>query len=167
MTPEALFRALQQLPPRAAQTLLFRCVERRTAEGCAALYGIGLEQWKLLFFEAARGLVGEVDPLPDAQRVGLAAQLHAAFEGTAEPAELAHLLTPLRRLVEHREEIERLRAEAERAAAASPARARETWLRRLAVVAIIAVSLFVWLRDRDKPPPPVDPRTRQLPLPRQ
>jgi hypothetical protein len=53
----------------------------------------------------------------------------------------------------HREEVHRLLVEAERAAAASPARAREGWLRLIAVALIVAVSLFVWLRERNKPPP--------------
>lgn len=152
------------MPPRAAQTLLFRCVEGHSAEACAALYGIGLPQWQVLFLDAARALTGETQALPDAERTRRAHLLFAAFEGNGAEDPLA---PALRALAAQKDDVRALLLAAEQAAAASPARARETWLRRAAVVAIIAISLFVWWRDRDKPPPSADPRTRQLPLPRQ
>lgn len=167
MTPPELQRALAAMPPRAAQTLLFRCVEQHSTDACAALYGVGLPQWRILFFDAARALIGEVRPLPDAERATRAAELDALYgDPRASPRpDQAPLLTPLRALAEHRGEVRRLLIDAERAAEASPARAREAWLRRIAVVAIIAVSIFVWMRDREAPPKR-PPEQRQLPLPR-
>lgn len=163
MTPARLQRALETMPSRAAQTLIFHCVEGRSAPECAALYGIGLAQWEILFLEAARALAGDTAPLEDGARRSLAGQLQRAGE-TEPPADskLVPLLALLRSLTEQRDEVQRLLLEAERAAAASPARAREAWLRRLAVAAIIAVSLFVWLREREQPP---TPPPRHFPLP--
>jgi hypothetical protein len=159
MTAFELQRALSAMPPRAAQTLMFRCLEMQTAEECAALYGIGLPQWNILFLEAARALTGESSLLGDAERRALADELYRQCEllltpGAPEPATLDPRIVRLAALVHHREEVRRLIVEAERTAAQSPARRREGWLRRAAVVAIIGVSLFVWMRDRDKPPEP-------------
>lgn len=137
MTPAQLHAALAQMNPRAAQTLIFRCVENRSDAECAALYGVGQPQWRALYFEAARALVGEVSALPDSER------------GTLSP----RLIAALADLTTHAEEVQRLRVEAEQAAAVSPARARETWTRRAAIALIIGVSLFVWLRERNAPPP--------------
>ena len=158
------------MPPRATQTLLFRCVEGRTAQECAELYGIGLPQWQRLFFDAARAFVGDTTPIADGPCTTLANQLHHALERAPEVADLAGqdpqvalLAAQLRSLIQQRAEVDRLLIEAEATAAASPARAREAWLRRLAVVVIIAVSLFVWLRERNPPPTPIK---SHFPLPR-
>ncbi|GEM_PF-2173372 len=145
MTPAELHAALAQMNPRAAQTLIFACVEGRPVEECAALYGVGLPQWEVLFFEAARGLLGQTQPLSDADRRAQATAL-----ASSAPSPLSDALASL---AAHADEVQRLRIEAERAAALSPARARETWVRRVAVALIIGVSLFVWLRERNAPTP--------------
>ncbi len=153
MTPPELQRALAQMPSRSAQTLVLSCIEGRSPAECAALYGVDLPQWEILFFEAARALVADVKPLPDADRRRLATALQEQLRFdpslvTLAPAAAIHAL------ITHREEVHQLTVEAERAAAASPARAREGWLRRVAVVVIVAVSFFVWLRERNKAPEP-------------
>lgn len=162
MTPPELHRALAQMPSRSAQILIFRCVEGRAPADCAALYGVGLPQWEVLQLEAARALAGQTLPLADAERANLGRRLAAqldAPEPVEADAEVDALTGLLRSLRSNGPELQRLLLEAERAGAASPARAREAWLRRLAVVVILAVSLFVWLRERNKPAP-------QIPLPR-
>ena len=111
------------------------------------MYGIGVPEWELLFFEAARALANETTPLSDLTRRNLATQLQAELANPG--AKLLEVSSFIAALTLHREEVHRLVREAERAAAASPARAREGWLRRIAVVLIIAVSLFVWLRERN------------------
>jgi hypothetical protein len=138
------------MPPRSAQTLVFRCVDGQSPEACAALYGIGLPQWQVLFLEAARHLAGLRQPLPDAERLALAPRLENALQ-EGDP-KLATLTLPLSDLIRQRDEVRALIAAAELAAAQSPERNRETWLRRVAVVLIIAVSIYVWWRDKDKPP---------------
>lgn len=148
MTPLELQRALGQMPPRAAQTLIFRCVDARTPAECAALYGVGLPQWEVLQLEAARALAQQTQPLPDAERARLGRRLAALLDAPEPPAdpEVGPLAELLRSLRAQGPQVQQLLVEAERAAAASPARTRETWLRRLAVVVIIAVSLLVWLK---------------------
>ena len=163
MTPLELQRALAAMPPRAAQTLVFRCVEGRSAAECAALYGIGLPQWQLLFLDAARSLVGQSAPLDDQARPDLAQRLQRLLdEGGSEPDPL---VDRLRGLTEHRDEVRRLTLAAEEAAARSPARQREGWLRRIAVVLIIVASIYVWLRDKGATPAP-GPRDRPTAEPR-
>ena len=160
MTAPELQQALARMPSRFAQALIFHCVEGRTAPECAALYGIGVPQWEILFLDAACALASQPAPLTDAARLTLATHVQADLAqppSAALPASRA-----AQALILHREEVHRLLLETERAAAASPARAREGWLRRLAVVLIIAVALFVWLRERNKPPPPTQ---SHFPLP--
>ena len=158
MTALELQRALASMPSRSAQTLVFRCVDGRSPSECAALYGVGLPQWEVLFLEAARQLVGQPAPLYDGTLEALASQLQRALSG--EDPQLADLVNPLRALTAEREEVRRLIAAAEAAAAHSPAQTRELWLRRVAVVLIIVASIYVWLRDRDKPPEPQGTRSR-------
>ena len=146
MTARELQEALAAMPPRMAQTLIFHCVEGRTPGECAELYGVGLPQWQILFFEAARALAGEAAALPDEARTSSAPRLVETLRG-ADP-EPSALVFPLRELIREREEVQRLILEAERAAAHSPERRRNDWLRRVAMVAIIVVSILIWLRDR-------------------
>ncbi len=163
MTSNELQRALGQMPSRAAQTLILRCLEGRSIQTCAELYGIGVSQWQILFFDAARALAADARPIPDPQRAVLADRLQRALvslqhdeagDALLRDPVIAPLAALLQSLVDQREEVQRLLLEAERVAASAPARVRETWLRRLAVVVIIAVSLFVWLRERNKTPAP-------------
>jgi hypothetical protein len=158
VTSLELQRALGRMPSRAAQTLILRCLEGRSVETCASLYGVGVPQWQILFFDAARALAGDPVPLADPQRARLADRLQRAAgppeQGSMHEPRIVALAALLQSLVDQRDEVQRLLFEAERAEASSPARVRETWLRRLAVVVIIAVSLFVWMRERSKPPTP-------------
>ncbi len=141
-----LHRGLTQLPSRFAQTLIFHCLESRPPQECAALYGIDLPQWEILFWEAARGLARETAPLSDFQRRALAAQLQSELTHPVPNPMRASVAAAALRV--RREEVHRLLIEAERVAAESPARARDGWLRRLAVGVIIVVSILVWLRER-------------------
>lgn len=72
-----------------------------------------------------------------------------------------HLLH-LRALTQHKEAVRRRLVEAEEAAARSPARARETWLRRLAIIAILALSAWFYWKEQHKPPQPPPPAHRPL-----
>jgi hypothetical protein len=150
--PAALLQALGALHSRAAQVLIFRCLEGRPPQECAALYGVDVPQWEILFLDAARALASDTAPLDDSIRKTLARRLQAELATpVAEPLPATKAVAALSA---NAQEVQRLLAEAEQRAAASPERAREGWIRRLAVVLIIGVSLFVWLRERNKPPAP-------------
>ncbi|MEW5742020.1 MAG: hypothetical protein AB1938_24105 [Myxococcota bacterium] len=69
-------------------------------------------------------------------------------------AAVATWLEYLRALAAHRDAVRQRIAAAEEAAARSPARARETWLRRLAIVAILALSAWFYWKEQQRPPKP-------------
>src|SRR5689334_22479853 len=62
MTPAELQAALAKMPARSQQILAHRLLDERSPEQCAALYGLTLPQWDVLFlgavndFEEALGL---------------------------------------------------------------------------------------------------------------
>ncbi|MEW6433822.1 MAG: sigma factor-like helix-turn-helix DNA-binding protein [Myxococcota bacterium] len=84
-----------------------------------------------------------------------------ALERTADaaPAEqVKPLADVLGALAAHRDGLKRRLADAEAAAARSPARAREVWLRRIAIAVILALTAYFYWRDQHAPPPPPLPR---------
>lgn len=79
----------------------------------------------------------------------------AAAQGAGATRPLAELLAAL---ATHRDGLKRRLAEAEAAAARSPTRTREVWLRRLAIAVILALTAYFYWRDQHAPPPPPLPR---------
>src|ERR1700752_1852828 len=51
-----LWRALTRIPPRSAQLLTFRCVEGKSLEDCAALYGVSTQALGVHLLRAASQL---------------------------------------------------------------------------------------------------------------
>lgn len=156
----ALFRLLSHAPPRSAEV-----VKRVTLEGLplaelAALYGVDGPRAEVLVFRAFLDVhSGGTAVLPDAEE---ATEVRAFFSGagggTAPP------LRALRGQLEANREA--LRALLEQAAAEwerSPARGREEWLRRLAIVLVLALSAFFYWREQHKPRPPPERRPTVAP----
>jgi hypothetical protein len=80
-------------------------------------------------------------------------------------------LERLRAIAAHRDAVRRRIADAEEAAARAPARARENWLRRAAILAILALSAWFYWTERQRPPkgtlpPRTLPRDFDAPQPR-
>ncbi len=143
MTPVELADLLLAMPPRSAQVLGNRFLEGRSREDCAALYGLTLESWDALLFRSAREFgVPHPASISYEDEVREAAALRSQLE--SDPSH------PLNALTQHRDEVRRLLVEAELKAEASPARARETLLRRLAIVAILVLSAYFYWRQQEK-----------------
>lgn len=162
----ALWRALRRLPGRHAQLLMSLFVERREDAVVAALYGIGSEALEVHRLRAATLLVKALstpgsDPvLPVAQRLSFAEErrrarrLTAAISG-AEPASgdpelqtCAHSLQALRR------QGAQVQAAAESEALAwerSPEHRRAELIRKLALVALIALAAWLYFRSGGGP----------------
>ena len=143
MTPLELQAALARTPARSVQVLSHRLLEARSREECAALYGLTLELWDVLFLRAFRDFeqaLGRPQPTPD--------------EATerAEAARLSSQLPPeLAALAEHRDELARLIARAQAEYEASPAYTFETWARRIAIALIVALTAyFYWSEEQQK-----------------
>jgi len=138
------------MDPRAAHVLVMRLVDGRSRAECAAAFGIRPEAFDVKLWRAMRALL-EPDAPPErfeSERLAAAA-LGRAMDGedSAEPrvASAAALASELR------VQAPALRAALDAAARAdedSPARRREDWLRRAAIVVIIALTAFFYLRGR-------------------
>lgn len=157
-----LHLALSRAHPRTVQVLLARFVARtdqgdgRTFDAFSGFYGVPAGSAKVLLWRAVRELDAILRgqpapaPLPFELEARAAEALHAALESPLPPAseELASLIVPLRALTAHAAELRQRVAAAERAELESPAYARETWLRRLAIVVVLVLSAwFYWKAD--------------------
>lgn len=153
MTPAELQHTLAKIHARSARVLTHALLDDRSREDCARLYGITPGQWDVLFLRAARDFERALQNAPPS-----APQPHLG-ELTAAPAlrdALAARSTPLAlALLELREQRDAVKVELARAEAtheASAAYAVEVWLRRIAIVAILALTAyFAWRDEQLKP----------------
>jgi hypothetical protein len=158
---DGLLAALNRLHPRALQVLLARFVAQtdsgpgRDRARFATFYGVELPAADLLLFRAAREFEAALDGVPpspprdfdDEQRAS--AELVAALESPTPPMSqrLGRLVDALRALTTHAATIRDRLSAAERAELESPEYARETWLRRIAIVLVLALSGWFYLKD--------------------
>lgn len=150
----SLQQALGRMSPRLAQVLLRRFVEHRSRDEFGALYGLQLEQADRLVYRASRSLeaalagMPEPGPMPDRQEIE---QTHALLR--AQPPFLTALSA-------QHEALSVALEQAAREAESSPARAREEWLRRIAIVLVLALAGYFYWRDH------FGPKERRPPEPR-
>jgi hypothetical protein len=147
--------ALGRMSPRLMQVLLRRFVEQRSREDFATLFGLSLEAADLLVWKAARALdaalagVDEPGPLPRDEEDAAS----RAFAASPTEAVVA--------LGEHRVPLQQALVRAELEAESSPAQIRENWLRRVAIVLVLAAASYFYWRDH------FGPTSRRPPEPRQ
>lgn len=142
---ETSLRALTTAHPRSMQVLLARFGNNppRSCAQLAAHYGTSEQSAKLLVLYAARDFEAALNhhpsppPLPDDEAHRAADALEASLDARA-----TDLAAALLDLTTHADGLRHRLTEAERAELASPEYARETWLRRLAIVAVLAGSAW-------------------------
>ncbi len=161
-TPQELADALRAIPPRAAQVLGYRLLEGHDANACAEHYGVTAEAFDVLLLRSAHPLAarfGFAQPLPDdfAAEQAMATGLRAALESNADDP----LAAPLRALAAEKDAVRALLLQAEEAYLRSPAAQRELWLRRLAIVVVLALSAWFWWREQESKKPHLEPRPGQ------
>lgn len=157
MDADTSYRALTQLHPRHAQVLVARFVAQtpggdgRAFADFATFYGVPDASAKVLLWRAVRefeaALRGDPvgPPLGFDDEVREAEALHAALERAGDAGTT---VAALRALTTHAPVLRQRIRDAERAEVESPAYARETWLRRLAIVVVLALSAwFYWKAD--------------------
>jgi hypothetical protein len=161
---ETLHQSLSRVHPRTLQVLLARFVapgaELREGNGrslaqFAAFYGVPPAAAKVLLWRAVREFDAVVRgqpppaPLPFELEARAAEALHGALESPLPPPsrELASLVEPLHALTAHATALRERLAAAERAELDSPQYARETWLRRAAIVLVLALSGWFYFKD--------------------
>lgn len=161
MDVDGLLAALNRLHPRALQVLLARFVAHtdsgpgRDRARFAAFYGVERSAADVLLFRAASefeaALTGASTPPPrdfdDEQRAS--AELIAALESPSPPTSqrVGRLVDALRALTTHAAALRERLSAAERAELESPEYARETWLRRIAIVLVLALSGWFYFKD--------------------
>ena len=158
--------ALRTLPYRPSAFLVKRLVQGRPLEESAAFYGISPETFSVHLLRAGLALTGAVAlpcraPENDAEEDVWARALAEALERetAAVPAALAETVALCRRLRALGPEVAAALEAAEREEEDSPKRQREDWLRRLAVLALLGLTAYLYCNRPEEPPErPVQPR---------
>ncbi|NOK19236.1 hypothetical protein [Corallococcus carmarthensis] len=162
LSPEALVAALRELEPRTAAVLIRRLVERRPLTECTAWYGISSNAFSALLLRSAVALARQLGLSarpPESQEEATAWERMLAVAVEKDTAPVPVPLAPMawlcRRMHELGPEVEAALARAAEADAESPGRAREEWLRRLAVAALLALTAWLyWIRPPEPEPRP-------------
>ncbi|WP_434380375.1 hypothetical protein [Melittangium boletus] len=161
---------LRALPPRAAALLLMRLAQGRPRAGCAAFYGIRPEVFDIHLLRAALALSRALalpvrEPETDAEETLWAQALAGSLDEASARVPMALRATGAlcERLRALGPELAAALQAAERAEEASPASKREDLLRRLAILALLALTAYLYLNRPEEPParaPPALPRER-------
>jgi hypothetical protein len=161
-----LCAALRALPYRESAILVHRLVRGRTLEESAAFYGISPEAFSVHLLRAGLSLTAAAvlpcrPPENDAEETLWARALTEALERetAAVPPGLTSPVALCRRLRALGPEVAAALEAAEREEEGSPNRTREDWLRKLAVLALLGLTGYLYCnRPEDPPERPVQPR---------
>ena len=165
-TTADVLAALRALPYREAAFLLTRLTQGRSLEQSATFYGIPPDAFSVHLLRAALGATRAASlpcraPENDAEEDVWARALSVALErdgGPAVPAPLAAPVALCRRMQALGGQVTEALQAAERADEDSPARRREDWLRRLAVLALLGLTAYLYFTR-----PPEEPPARNIP----
>ncbi|CAM4473031.1 hypothetical protein HJC10_28385 [Corallococcus exiguus] len=167
LSPEALSEALRALEPRTAAVLVRRLVERRPQAECAAWYGISSDAFSVLLLRSAVALarqLGQPARSPESPEEATAWERMLAMAVEKDTAPVPVPLAPVawlcRRMHALGPEVEAALDKAAQADADSPGRAREEWLRRLAVAALLALTAWLYWSRPPEPEPRPERRMR-------
>lgn len=147
---DALFRLLSAAPPRSAEVVKRHTLGKASVEQLAALYAVTPEQAKRVLLRALLDVEsGGTTRVADADEPALA---DAVLGPVAPPEPLAQKLRAL--IAALNAHADALRAALDEAAVAfekSPDRTRDDWLRRLAIVVVLALTAYFYWREANKP----------------
>lgn len=160
---DALFRLLSAAPPRSAEIVKRVALAGLDFPAIAALYGVDLPRAQVLVFRAFLDVEsGGSARVPDERE---AAQVEIMLGPTLEaPGEGAQARRLWDRLTGHRVELKARLEQSAAAFAASPDRQRDEWLRWAAIVLVLVLSAFFWVREQNKPLPPPQKRPTVAPV---
>lgn len=157
---ETLVHLLLNAPPRSAAIVKHAALDGLSMKELATLYGIDEPRAQTLLFRALRDVqFAALRPLPDEAEAKEVALMMAGLGGEGEGARARQLLEALSA---HREALqEKLAAHAD-AYARAPEREKEEWLRRLAIVAVLAMAAFFYWQSQQRPAPHPRPDSRSV-----
>jgi hypothetical protein len=158
---DALYLALTRVSPRARHVLVARFIAKaevgdgRSQAAFAAFYGIAEDAARVLLWRAVNEfdamLTNRAAPTPLAfeEEQRRAKTLCAALEAEQPPTsqELGRTLEALRALQGNAAVIRERLSLAELAELSSPEYARETWLRHIAIIVVVAVAAWFYWPD--------------------
>ncbi|HEX8438139.1 hypothetical protein [Archangium sp.] len=161
-----LCAALRALPYRESAFLVLRLVRGSTLAESAAFYGVSSEAFSVNLLRAGLALTAAAalpcrPPENDAEEALWARALAEALERETAvvPPGLTSLVALCRRLRAQGPEVAAALEAAEREEEASPSRTREDWLRKLAVLALLGLTGYLYCNRPEAPPErPVQPR---------
>ncbi len=150
---DALFRLLTAAPPRSAELVKRVALAQTPFPELATLYRLDLPQLERLVFRAFLDVLsGGTARVPDEREP---AEIEVMLDRRTAPAgEGAEVRNLWDRLSDHRLTLEARQIQAAAAFEASPDRARDEWLRRIAIVLVLALTAFFYLQEKNKPRPP-------------
>lgn len=159
---DALVRKLTAAPPRSAEIVKRYALRDVSPAALGPLFEVEEPQARRLLLRALLDVSsGGTLAVSDADEATLLPQvLDAAPVVTPLAQELVVLVAKLR--ANSDEVTEALRKAAE-AFEASPDRVRDEWLRRAAIVLVLALTAFFYWRDQNKPRPPPEKRPTVAP----
>ncbi|WP_239470620.1 hypothetical protein [Archangium violaceum] len=170
LTAAELCAALRALPYRQAAFLVTRLVQGRTLEESAVFYGISREAFSVHLLRAGLALTEALTlpsrpPENDAEEDVWARALAEALERETAtiPQVLAETVAVCRRLRTLGGEVAAVLETTEREEEESPKRRREDWLRKLAVLALLGLTAYMYCNRPEEPPErptPTRPRER-------
>lgn len=146
---DALFRLLNDAPPRAAEIVKRVALRGLPLAELGALYGVDEARAEVLLFRALLDVrSGGTARVSDAREPAELAAMRAGPAGAGEGSQARALLD---RLTAHRVELTaRLQHEAE-AFARSPDRVRDERLRWVAIVVVLALTAYFYWREQHQP----------------
>lgn len=148
---DALFRLLNDAPPRSAMIVKRFIFGGNDLDALAKLYGLDVPHAQVMLFRAFLDVhSGGKARIPDSRE---AAEVSAmiASSGSGEGAQARRLWDSMS---QHRDELKVKLEKAAAEYAASPDRDRDEWLRRAAIVLVLALTAFFYYREKTKPLPP-------------
>ncbi|WP_257462377.1 hypothetical protein [Archangium lipolyticum] len=159
LTAAELGTALRALPYRQAAFLVTRLVQGRTQEESAAFYGISREAFSVHLLRGGLALTDAMalpcrPPENDAEEDVWARTLTEALERetVVVPAALGETVALCRRLRALGGEVAVVLETTEREEETSPKRQREDWLRKLAVLALLGLTAYMYCNRAEEPP---------------
>ncbi|MFY1832210.1 hypothetical protein ACN47A_40315 [Myxococcus fulvus] len=158
LPPQAFVRALRELEPRSAAALTRRLVTGTSQGDCARFYGVTDEALSVMLLRAAVSLTrtvvpGAREPTTAEEESAWARMLAAALEreDAPVPAGLVPVVEACRRLRALSGDVATGLEAATQEDQASPQRRREDWMRRLAVMALLALTAYLYLSRPEEP----------------
>lgn len=152
---ERLVAALRELEPRSARLLELRVLQGKPDADVAAHYGMSLPAYQVHLLRAARSFMAAYTPVwgeaerdvPLAVEENEGAELADALEAGSHGApSVAGLVRALQHLKAHAPAVRTRLEQLAKEEAVSPQARRETWIRRVLVGVLIAVTLYLYFK---------------------